>query len=224
MDAACSWPTCSGQCAGSLLQGWNLLLLLLLSVMPSFSRPHRFLLAAHRCAAAVLESGAFGAWAPPDYKALAAASPAEYAAMREATRAPGGGAGASPAVAALPPPPMAKQTQPTIKEEEEEEDGEEEGAGVKQEPGVKQEGPPATPAGVKPEAGGEDENAQRSAAVAAALASPPPTPAQIAVEKRVADWLEQVLMPAINRQVGVGAAERLVGWACWCGLGCPLQA
>lgn len=153
--------------------------------------------------AAVLESGAFGPWTPPDYKALAAASPAEYAAMREATRAPGGGAGASPAVAALPPPPMVK-TQPTIKEEEEEGEGEEEGeeAAVKQEPAeVKQEGPPATPAGAKVAAGGEREAGQHSAAVAAALASPPPTPAQIAVEKRVADWLEQVLLPAINRQV-----------------------
>ncbi|PRW58999.1 putative histone-lysine N-methyltransferase ATXR3 isoform X1 [Chlorella sorokiniana] len=152
---------------------------------------------------AVLESGAFGPWTAPDYKALAAASPAEYAAMREATRAPGGGAGASPAVAALPPPPMVK-TQPTIKEEEEE--GEEDGPGpevkqeVKQEAAVKQEGPPATPAGARMAAVGEGGDAQRSAAVAAALASPPPTPAQIAVEKRVADWLEQVLMPAVNRQ------------------------
>lgn len=145
----------------------------------------------------MLESGAFGPWTPPDYKALAAASPAEYAAMREATRAPGGGAGASPAVAALPPPPMVK-TQPTIKEEDE--DGEEDGPAVKQEDvAVKQEGPPATPVGAKAAGGSED--AQRSAAVAAALASPPPTPAQIAVEKRVADWLEQVLLPAINRQV-----------------------
>ena len=133
--------------------------------------------------AAVLESGAFGPWAPPDYRALAAATPAEYAAMRAA----GGGssgAAASPAAAALPLPPG-----------QDGQDGSALGIGART-LGAQEDGaPPGTP----------DKAAfaaeEQAAAVAAALASPPPTPAQVAVEKRAADWVERVLLPAVNRQV-----------------------
>lgn len=139
--------------------------------------------------AAVLESKAFGPWSPPDYQALQDADQAEYVAMRTATSAPGG-AGASPAAATLPAPPMAAAAKQQ-RLEQQKRDG-------------RVEGPPGTPAGAIKSEG----DVEHAAAVAAALASPPPTPAQIAVERRVADWLERALLPAINRQVGVAQARQ----------------
>ncbi|EFN57451.1 hypothetical protein CHLNCDRAFT_142939 [Chlorella variabilis] len=131
---------------------------------------------------AVLESGAFGSWIPPDYKALLAANPVEYAAMRAAASG-SGGAATSPVAAALPPPPRAKKQDEDEKaDEHEHKEGEE-----SDEDKVL----PSTPAAERKESGSEIVDDEKAAAIAAALASPPPTPAQIAVEKRVADWLER---------------------------------
>lgn len=151
--------------------------------------------------AAVLESGAFGSWIPPDYKALLAANPVEYAAMRAAASG-SGGAATSPVAAALPPPPRAKKQDEDEKaDEHEHKEGEE-----SDEDKVL----PSTPAAERKESGSEIVDDEKAAAIAAALASPPPTPAQIAVEKRVADWLERVLLPAVNRQASTEPAWQVV--------------
>lgn len=125
----------------------------------------------------MLESGVFGRWTPPDYYALARANPAEYAALRAAGSSSGGTA-TSPAAAALAPPPSHQKVASITAD-----DGE---------GGQGQGAPPATPS-VAGKHGSQ-------LAGAGLPLSPPPSAAQIAVEQRVADWLERKLLPAINRQ------------------------
>lgn len=137
--------------------------------------------------AAVLESGAFGNWSPPDYQALKAAGPVEYAALRAAATGNSGGTAASPAAAVLPKAPTAAATQQQAL-----------AAGARPH-GEQAEGLPGTPLAARRSGSGELGDGEDTAAIAA-LHSPPPTPAQIRVETRVAEWLERELLPAINRQ------------------------
>jgi hypothetical protein len=158
--------------------------------------------------AAVLESRAFGGWCPPDYKALAAADAAEYAALRAAASGTGGGAKASPAAAALPAPPVPPGAAAAV------------AAAAAQRPQLGGPPPATPPAAKKPGgSGGEEVDEAQAAAVAAALASPPPTPAQMAVERRVADWLERELLPAVHRQ----ASRNLCCVQCSAPLVCPAR-
>lgn len=136
---------------------------------------------------AVLESGAFGNWSPPDYQALKAAGPVEYAALRAAATGNSGGTAASPAAAVLPKAPTAAATQQQAL-----------AAGARPH-GEQAEGLSGTPLAARRTGSGELGDGEDTAAIAA-LHSPPPTPAQIRVETRVAEWLERELLPAINRQ------------------------
>ncbi|KAL4445829.1 hypothetical protein ABPG77_009028 [Micractinium sp. CCAP 211/92] len=137
---------------------------------------------------AVLDCGAFGHWTPPDYHALKAAGPVEYAALRAATTGNSGGTAASPAAAVLPKAPTAAAAQQQAL------------AVAAKQQGEQAEGLPGTPLSAKRNGSDEVGECEDTAAVVAPLQSPPPTPAQIRVETRVAEWLERELLPAINRQ------------------------
>lgn len=136
----------------------------------------------------MLESGAFGHWAPPDYQALKAAGPVEYAALRAASTGNSGGTAASPAAAVLPKAPTAAAAQQQAL------------AVAAKQHGEQAEGLPGTPLAARGNSSGEFGQGEDVAATVAPLHSPPPTPAQIRVETRVAEWLERELLPAINRQ------------------------
>lgn len=129
----------------------------------------------------MLESGVFGSWTPPDYYALARANAAEYAALRAAGSSSGGTA-ASPAAAALAPPPIRQRAEPVAAA-----DGE----------GGHGQGTP--PAARSAEGRHGSLNGSQPTGTGVPL-SPPTSAAQIAVEQRVADWLERKLLPAINTQ------------------------
>jgi hypothetical protein len=53
---------------------------------------------------------------------------------------------------------------------------------------------------------------EQEASVAAALATPRSSPAQVAAERRAADWLERILLPAVNRQASKVLCPDLLQW------------
>ncbi|KAL4859889.1 Histone-lysine N-methyltransferase [Chlorella vulgaris] len=145
---------------------------------------------------AVLESGAFGPWTPPDFEALAAANPVEYAAMRAATNA-SGGIVASPAAAALALP--SKDQIPA-------------GQVARGVLAVEQALPQTPTAQMRCSVGRVGGDEEQEASVAAALATPRSSPAQVAAERRAADWLERILLPAVNRQASKVLCPDLLQW------------
>lgn len=135
----------------------------------------------------------------------------EYAALRAATTGNSGGTAASPAAAVLPKAPTAAAAQQQAL------------AVAAKQHGEQAEGLPGTPLGAKRNGSDEAGECEDTAAVVVPLQSPPPTPAQIRVETRVAEWLERELLPAINRQASLGREAVRLRWA-WegCALrGCP---